>query len=112
MFPGRPCHFFADKCTIYEFRPDNPCRAYTCAWVQDDNNLFPEWLKPNISGVLCDWRDWEEGKYLEVREASKKISAEILSWLYELGARSNLCMRIQINGHWHTYGHQSFMERF
>lgn len=112
MFPGRPCHFFSNKCTIYEFRPDNPCRAYACAWLEDDKNVFPEWFKPDISGVLCDWRDWEDGKYLEVREAGKKTSTEILLWLYEFSARHNLRMRIQINGQWHSHGDQRFVTAF
>lgn len=111
MFPGRPCHYFSDKCSIYEFRPQN-CKDYHCAWVMDDTNTLPEWLKPNISGVICDWRDWDQGKYLIVREGSKKMSADILSWLYEFGANTNLCMRVQINGHWHTYGNQDFVAQF
>ena len=49
FFPDTPCHFLQDKkCTIYLGRP-HTCKNYYCAWVQ---GLFPEWMQPNLSGIL------------------------------------------------------------
>lgn len=111
MYPGRPCHFFGKTCTIYEFRPDT-CRGYYCAWMLDDRKVFPEWFRPDMSGIIMTTRDWEGGSYLEVREAGKKITPEVLSWIYEHGARHNLYMRVQIGGQWHNHGNQRFLEIF
>lgn len=74
MYPGRPCHFFCKQCTIYEFRPPT-CREYYCSWMLDDRKAFPEWFRPDISGVIMTHRDWEGGSYLEVRETDKKITS-------------------------------------
>lgn len=111
MHPGRPCHFFSDKCTIYEFRPD-VCKNYFCAWMEDDRAEFAEWMRPDLSGVICDWRDWEGGRYLEVREDYKAMSADVLAWIYEFGARRNLDMKIKINGYWHLHGSERFRQEF
>ena len=111
MYPGRPCHFFGKSCTIYEFRPES-CKSYQCAWLDDDRSAFPEWLRPDISGVICDWRPWSGGSYLEVREMGKQIDSKVLSWLYEFGASRNLSMRVQVNGHWHNHGSEEFMREF
>lgn len=111
MYPGRPCHFFCKQCTIYEFRPPT-CREYYCSWMLDDRKAFPEWFRPDISGVIMTHRDWEGGSYLEVRETDKKITPEVLSWIYEHGARNGLYMRVQINGVWHTHGDERFSSQF
>ena len=45
----KPCVFLVHKkCTIYNNRPST-CDSFQCAWTQ---NLFPEWMKPNLCGVL------------------------------------------------------------
>lgn len=45
----KPCVFLVKKiCTIYKDRPHS-CDKFQCAWTQ---NLFPEWMKPNICNVL------------------------------------------------------------
>lgn len=82
FYPGKPCHFACEGgCSIYEHRPDNPCKSYKCAWLTD--SFFPEWFKPNISNVICTWRNWKENKsYLEVIECGEKLDSTILSWLY------------------------------
>lgn len=111
MYPGRPCHFFSNKCTIYDFRPDS-CKSYRCAWLNDDRSEFPEWFRPDLAGVICDWRNTPTGRYLEVREMDKPIETRVLSWLYEFGARNGLSMRIQVNGQWHTHGSEEFVSEF
>lgn len=82
FYPGKPCHFVCkDGCSIYEKRPENPCRLYKCAWKTD--NFFPEWFRPDISDVICTWIKWKENEfYLEVVECGKKLDSKILSWLF------------------------------
>lgn len=111
MFPGRPCHFFRNGCTIYEHRPDS-CKDYFCGWIMDDKNDFPEWLRPDLSGVIVDWRQWEGGSYLEVRETFKRIDPAILAWLYDYGAQNSLNIRIKLDGYYHLHGSNEFIEQF
>lgn len=111
MFPGRPCHFFRNGCTIYKFRPDS-CKDYYCAWVMDEHSEFPEWMRPDLSGIICDWREWEGTPYLEVRETYKKMDANTLSWIYDYGAQHGLNMRIKIDGYYHIHGSPEFVEAF
>jgi len=111
MFPGRPCHFFGTTCTIYEFRPQT-CKSYFCSWMLDDKKVFPEWFRPDLSGVILTHRDWEGGTYLEVRETGKEITPSVLSWIYEYGARNNMYLRVQVKGTWHSHGDQRFAESF
>lgn len=57
-------------------------------------------------------RDWPGGTYLEVRETGKKITTNVLSWIYEHGAKHSLYMRVQINGTWHSHGDEQFAQHF
>jgi len=90
FYPGKPCHFACERgCSIYEQRPDIPCKSYKCAWLTD--SFFPEWFKPNISNVICTWRNWKENEsYLEVIECGKKLDSKILSWLFIQHVNGNL----------------------
>jgi hypothetical protein len=50
MFPGRHCHFLeAGCCTIYDERPQSPCRNFVCGWLQPESP-FPESFRPDRSG--------------------------------------------------------------
>ena len=81
FWPGRKCHFLGDKsCTIYEQRPDYPCKQFKCEWLA--NKDFPEWLKPNLSKVIIYEREIKEHKYWEVVETGEKMDATILSWIF------------------------------
>lgn len=47
---GKPCNFMGNGCcTIYDIRPERPCRTYFCAWAQE---LFPEWMRPDKCGAI------------------------------------------------------------
>jgi hypothetical protein len=78
----------------------------------DDKKVFPEWFRPDLSGVILTHRDWEGGTYLEVRETDKEITPSVLSWIYEYGARNNMYLRVQVKGTWHSHGDQRFAESF
>jgi hypothetical protein len=78
----------------------------------DDSAQFPEWLRPDLSGIICDWRQWEGGSYLEVRETFKKMDSKVLAWLYDYGAEHQLNMRIKLDGYYHLHGSPEFVERF
>ncbi len=67
---GRKCIFLVKKeCQIYNERPE-VCRKYQCVWSQ---GIFPEWMKPNKTGIMIS-AEWKDGKqYLRVIEISREI---------------------------------------
>lgn len=62
MAPYRPCrHCTAKGCAIYPDRPEDPCKLFQCAWLQEGSKL-PEDMRPDLSGVIVvmdrKWHDW------------------------------------------------------
>lgn len=112
FYPGRKCHFVgSDGCSIYKDRPKSPCKTYKCVWLTDGD--IPQWMKPNLSNVIITERCWgedDEGTYYEVLEMGKKIDSSVLSWLYDYQRESGICMSICVDGAWHNYGSEEFIE--
>lgn len=110
FWPGRPCHFITSSgCSVYESRPDTPCKSFHCEWLK--NNNIPEWLKPNKSNVIIVAREIDGVNFLSVSEAGGKMPVEVLSWLfmeYASGRISNIMY--QIHGYWNYIGSNKFCE--
>ena len=50
--PGRPCPFRAEHgCSIYDERPQHPCREFVCGWLAASSPL-PEWMRPDRSDMI------------------------------------------------------------
>ena len=111
FYPGKPCHFLTlGGCSIYNDRPENPCKTFDCAWKLDQEFIFPEWMKPSMSGVVMKFETWAEDQhYLEVYEMGKKIDAVVLNWLIMKSLQDNKNIGIQIDGGWYYYGSQDFI---
>jgi hypothetical protein len=109
FFAGRPCHFKCETgCSIYENRPEDPCKVFTCAWLT--NKDIPEWLKPNLSKVIVVERNHDDiGYYIEVTEMEQKIDSIVLSWLFQYHLNTKINMSIQIAGGWMHYGTNEFL---
>lgn len=77
FFPGRSCYFTdGNKCTIYETRPEIPCKTFKCGWLY--NTEVPVWMKPsNIDAVLIPTN--ESGKFKQVH--SNSLSFKIYYWI-------------------------------
>ena len=112
MYPGKPCFFMKkDGCSIYLNRPKDPCHEYRCAWLVDET--LPYWFKPDISGVICTWREWKpNSKYLEIKECGKKIESEILSWIFMFHINTKCNIRYELSGGWNVVGEQYFVKYF
>ena len=114
FYPGMPCHFKGcNGCSIYENRPESPCKTYSCEWLKNDN--VPEWMKPSKSGVIITAKDWThpDGSkqiFLEILEMGKKIDSTVLNWLFQTYLRTQVPMKIQIGGGYNLYGNESFLK--
>lgn len=84
MGVGKPCHFIGDNgCSIYKDRPENPCKAYKCVWLEDTS--VPGYFKPNKIGNILTKRNIEGIEYIEACEAGKKLDSSLLTWLLMSG---------------------------
>lgn len=105
---GRPCHFKCEKgCSIYENRPENPCRTYECEWKT--NLEIPEWMKPNLSEVIITRRNWKNGEYLEINEMGNTIKSVVLNWLFIHHCTTGVPIRVQVSGGWNNFGPKEFL---
>lgn len=111
MYRGRKCFFMKKNgCSIYENRPENPCKNYLCAWMTDEDKI-PEWLKPSEANVICTWRHISEinEKYLEITECDSKMSVEVLSWIVHFHIESNHNILYHIDGGRNYLGSNKFI---
>jgi hypothetical protein len=79
FYPGRPCGWITKKgCAIYENRPINPCQTFQCEWKR--NVSLPQWLKPDVSGVIVKYSVLDQHVYLRVVESRQDIDPRIYDW--------------------------------
>jgi hypothetical protein len=109
FYPGKRCHFVGELgCTIYEDRPENPCKSFRCMWLTNTN--LPMWLKPNLSGALIAEEELQGIKFITVKEMGKKIDSAVLSWLVQ--AQQNKVIeniKYEVNGGWNFLGTKDFL---
>lgn len=110
MQPGIPCPLLEVNkgCTIYEDRPYDPCRQYSCLWLKD--NSIPNWMKPENSKAILDEASIDGIEYLRLIEAGETLAPEVLTWVmkYVLKDNKNLYWEVYGSGHW--IGSDSFKE--
>jgi hypothetical protein len=112
FYQGLPCHFIScNGCSIYENRPENPCKNYSCAWLSDEEGFFPEWFIPEQSKIICTWREWKPGSvYLDVEECGETINSKYLNWLFLKHFEKEINVSCKILGGTTYYGHSEFVE--
>ena len=112
FYPGSPCYYKCEsKCSIYEDRPETPCRTYLCEWRQ--NLDFPEWLKPSISKVIVSRKHDEilNESFFTVTEMGQKIDSSILTWLFKYFLEKKISMMIQVGGGWNVFDADKIKKR-
>ena len=118
MFRGCSCHFLEKTCSVYEHRPENPCKSYNCAWLKEDQ--IPMWMKPNLSNVimtkLSTRAPTDEGmrtiEYYDIIEAGSKLDAVVLNWLINWAIDNKLNIAYELDGKVHAMGDSKFKELF
>ena len=83
MHPGQPCrHCQRGGCAIYDRRPENPCRTFKCAWLED--KALPDKMRPDRCGAIVlsgrNWRDWE---VIRATPVGRVIPDDTIKWLRE-----------------------------
>ena len=108
FYSGRPCFFLNKTCSIYETRPENPCRSFKCEWLAGD--LFPHWMKPDLVNAIITKRQYENIIYYEIVEAGSKLDAKVLSWLVHWSLNTNNNILYFIEGGPNKVGSQEFLK--
>jgi hypothetical protein len=75
-------------CTIYENRPDDPCKTYECGYKKFD--WVPEWMRPDKANIIITERVKNGVSYIDVAEVNGAMRADALSLIF----------MAKINGHY------------
>ena len=111
-FPGQPCPFSTGQsCSIYDQRPQEPCREFFCGWMAKGSPL-PDWLRPDRSGVivLLSKLDWHGLEVDVVVPAGRDPDERVLAWMRNYGMQHNRPFIYQQEGLWHGFGPPAFQE--
>lgn len=113
MGNGIKCTYYDTKCgcTIYDKRPEHPCRSYNCAWLLDES--IPDWMKPSISNVVMTHKPHptdDSLSYYDVMEHSKKIDSVVLNWVIRWALANGKNIIYEVEGKLYTIGNQKFLE--
>lgn len=103
MFPGQPCKFVESGvgCTIYDKRPKEPCKTFSCMWRADTR--MPEHFKPSLINSIVSQQSIAGIPYLSAVEAGAKSDPEFLSWFI------SYCVAGKINAEWHVEDKRFFI---
>ncbi len=108
FYRGRPCFFLNKNCSIYDSRPHNPCRSYKCCWL--DDNQFPEWMKPDLVGMIINQVIREDISYYVLVEAGSRLDVRVLSWMIQWALNSKKNLLYYIDGGMNKVGSEEFLK--
>ena len=82
MYAGKPCkHRVSGGCSIYSERPENPCKIFRCAWLEEES-VFPDEMRPDLCGaIVLTARYWREWNVMRATPVGSQIPSETLEWL-------------------------------
>ena len=77
--PGTPCRFVKKSgCSIYEARPYEPCQTFLCHWKS--NPVLPDWMRPDLSGVIVLVRYLDDLRYLVLHSTGRRPDDRLIPW--------------------------------
>ena len=108
MKPGVPCHFRGEHaCTIYERRPEDPCRRFNCGWLER-SSPFPESFRPDRLGVMIITLRWRGHPAYVLRSAGRDPDEALLAWMRELSLRTGSPFFYEQGGERFGFGPEEF----
>jgi len=107
--PGTPCFFLEKTCSIYQDRPQDPCRDYRCAWLSEAT--FPMWMKPSLANVIITRREDELHNiaYYIVDQAGGAVDPRALTWLVGWAEKTSANVEFRIEGERKRVGSPEFV---
>lgn len=107
FYPGKPCHFLGKGCTIYENRPEKPCKTFNCEWLV--NNELPAWMRPDMCNAILKKRTHEGIEFYDLVEAGQKLDSAVLSWFIIWSLNNHKNLNYSINGGRNKIGAPEFL---
>jgi hypothetical protein len=107
---GQPCPFSSGHdCTIYDRRPQVPCREFECAW-RLRNSPLPEWMRPDKADTIVlasnfVWRGVPVDVAVPIGERPKR---KALEWLKAFATARQRLLLFAIAGDWYAFGPPAF----
>jgi hypothetical protein len=87
MEPGTPCFFRGEGCcTIYERRPQHPCRDFVCGYLEA-GSPFPEEFRPDRLGVMIIPIKWRGIRAYILRSAPRDPDEQLIAWMRDFSLR-------------------------
>jgi len=110
MRPGTPCHFRGDHCcTIYERRPQHPCRNFICGWLQP-GGPFPDDWRPDKLGVMVIPMKWRGQEAYVLRSAGRDPDAGVIGWMEVMSTRLKRPFFYEVGGERFGFGPPEFQQ--
>lgn len=114
MQPGQPCHFLQrghapSPCTIYEDRPQSPCRNFICGW-RAAGSPFPEGFRPDQVGVILVPTRWRDQAAWILLSAGQDPGPEMLAWMRAFSRRTGQPFYFARDGERLGYGPAAFQQ--
>jgi hypothetical protein len=108
MRPGVPCHFRGEhRCTIYERRPQEPCRDFVCGWLQEASP-FPDEFRPDRIGVMVIPMKWRGRTAYVLRSAGRDPDDALVAWMEDLSLRTGRPFFYERRGERYGFGPPEF----
>jgi len=108
MKPGTPCHFRGEKCcSIYERRPQHPCRNFVCGWLQP-GSPFPDDFRPDQLGVMMIQMRWRGRDAYVMRSTGRDPDDKLLAWMRAFSERTGSPFFYEIEGERYGFGPAEF----
>ena len=106
----KACFFLKNnKCSIYATRPDDPCRNYSCMWINDES--MPDFMRPDKSNVVLTQKAFGDIFYIDAREAARKsMTTTVLSNLIAYAFHTNQNLVYYVAGRCYWLGGEQFMK--
>jgi hypothetical protein len=106
--PGKPCHFRGTGgCTIYEDRPQDPCRGFVCGWLRKASP-FPESFRPDRLGVIILAKPWRNRVAYVLVPAGRAPDATLLAWMRQYSTATGTPFLFNLEGRPRGYGSPEF----
>ena len=110
MHPGQPCHFLEEgACTIYDERPQSPCRNFVCGWLMP-GSPFPEAFRPDRLGVIIVPMRWRDRPCYVLLSAGRDPDAATLDWMRQHAQTTGSPFYYQQGGERLGYGNAAFQQ--